>query len=68
MGLNNNAGMNETAKDGTRFFSFDDAKSLFVDGQIPKSWSPPVTPSKVSLADVLGGTAMGLFRQLINGK
>ena len=58
----------QTAKDGTRFFSFDDAKSLFVDGQIPKSWSPPITPGKVSLPDVLGGAALGLFRQLINGK
>lgn len=58
----------QTAKDGTRFFSFDDAKSLFVDGQIPKSWSPPLVPGKVSLPDVLGGTALGLFRQLINGK
>ncbi len=58
----------QTAKDGHKFFTFDDAKSLFVDGQIPNSWSPPVTPGKVSLPDVLGGAALGLFRQLINGK
>ena len=56
----------QTASDGTRFFSFDDAKSLFVDGRIPSSWSPPVTPSKVSIVDVLGGTAMGMFRQLFS--
>ena len=58
----------QTAKDGTKFFTFDDAKSLFVDGKIPDSWSPPITPGKVSLPDVLGGAALGLFRQLINGK
>jgi hypothetical protein len=58
----------QTAKDGTKFFSKDDAKSLFVDGQIPKTWSPPVTPGKVSLVDVLGGSALGMFRQLINGQ
>lgn len=56
------------AADGSRYFTLDDAKSLFVDGQIPQGWEPPAIPGKVSLGDVLGNTALGLFRQLINGK
>lgn len=55
-----------TAADGSRYFTRQDAKQLFVDGQIPSSWSPPHVPGKVGLGDVLGGTALGLFRQLIN--
>jgi hypothetical protein len=55
-----------TAPDGTRFFTRQDAKQLFVDGQIPSSWSPPHVPGKVGLTDVLGGVAMGLFRQIFN--
>ena len=54
------------APDGSRYFTLDDAKSLFVDGQIPQSWNPPAVPGKVGLGDVLGKTALGLFRQLIN--
>jgi hypothetical protein len=53
--------------DGKQFFSFKDAEQLFVHGQIPSTWSPPAVPGKVSIPDVLGGAAMGLFRQLING-
>ena len=56
------------APDGHRYFTRDDAKQLFVDGQIPSSWSPPTTPGKVKITDVLGGAAMGFFRQLINGQ
>ncbi len=56
------------AEDGSRYFTIDDAKSLFVDGKIPSSWEPPAMPGKVGLGDVLGKTALGLFRQLINGK
>ena len=55
------------APDGTRYFTKQDAKQLFVDGHIPSSWSPPLVPGKVGLGDVLGGVAMGLFRQFING-
>lgn len=55
-----------TAPDGSRYFTKDDAKQLFVDGQIPSSWSPPAVPNKVGLGDVLGGVALGLFRQFIN--
>jgi hypothetical protein len=58
----------QRAPDGTKFFTFKDAEQLFVHGQIPSSWQPPAVPGKVSIPDVLGGTAMGLFRQLINGK
>ena len=58
----------QRAPDGTKFFTFKDAEQLFVHGQIPSSWSPPAVPGKVSIPDVLGGTAMGLFRQFINGK
>ncbi len=54
------------AADGSRYFTLDDAKSLFVDGQIPGSWEPPAVPGKVGLGDVLGKSALGLFRQLIN--
>ena len=54
--------------DGKQFFTFKDAEQLFVHGQIPSSWSPPAVPGKVSIPDVLGGAAMGLFRQLINGQ
>ncbi len=54
--------------DGKQFFTFQDAKQLFVDGQIPSSWQPPAVPGKVGLGDVLGSTALGLFRQLVNGK
>ncbi|MBL8950377.1 MAG: hypothetical protein JNK82_06350 [Myxococcaceae bacterium] len=54
--------------DGVLCFTFAEAKSLFVDGQIPASWSPPVVPGKIGLGDVLGSTALGLFRQLVNGK
>ena len=56
------------AADGSRYFTIDDAKSLFVDGKIPGSWNPPAVPGKVGLGDVLGKTALGLFRQLINGQ
>jgi hypothetical protein len=56
-----------TAADGTRFLTREDAKQLFVDGQIPSSWSYPLMPGKVGLDDVLGSTALGLFRQLTNG-
>lgn len=56
------------AADGSQYFTLQDAKQLFVDGQIPSGWQPPAVPGKVSVADVLGGTAMGLFRQLFNGK
>lgn len=56
------------AADGTRYFTREDAKQLFVDGQIPSSWQPPAVPDKVRLHNVLGGTALGLFRQLINGQ
>ena len=56
------------ADDGSRYFTIDDAKSLFVDGKIPGSWEPPAVPGKVGLGDVLGKTALGLFRQLINGQ
>jgi hypothetical protein len=55
------------APDGSRYFTREDAKQLFVHGQIPSSWSPPLVPGKVGLGEVLGGTALGLFRQLING-
>ena len=55
------------AADGSRYFTREDAQQLFLDGQIPQSWSPPVVPGKVGLGDVLGGTALGLFRQFING-
>ena len=55
------------APDGTRYFTREDAKQLFVEGHIPSSWSPPLVPGKVGLGDVLGGVAMGLFRQFING-
>ena len=34
--------------------------------KIPSGWQPPLVPGKVGLGDVLGGVAMGLFRQLIN--
>ena len=54
--------------DGKQFFTFKDAEQLFVHGQIPSSWSPPAVPGKVSIGDVLGGAALGLFRQLVNGK
>jgi hypothetical protein len=54
--------------DGKQFFTFKDAEQLFVHGQIPSSWTPPAVPGKVSVGDVLGGAAMGFFRQLINGK
>lgn len=58
-----------TAEDGSKYFTRDDAKSLFVDGQIPASWEPPAVPGKkVGLGEVLGGTALGLFRQLVNGQ
>lgn len=56
------------AADGSRYFTREDAKQLFVDGQIPQSWSPPMVPGKVGLGDVLGGTALGMFRQFINGR
>ena len=56
------------APDGSRYFTLDDAKSLFVDGQIPKDWNPPLVPGKVGLGDVLGKSALGIFRQLINGQ
>jgi hypothetical protein len=56
------------ASDGTRFFTKDDAHQLFVEGRIPTSWEPPAVPSTVRLHEVLGGTALGLFRQLINGR
>ncbi|MDP3501045.1 MAG: hypothetical protein Q8S33_11950 [Myxococcales bacterium] len=56
------------AADGSRYFTKEDAKQLFVDGQIPSSWQPPAVPGKVGLTDVLGGTALGLFRQLVNGR
>lgn len=55
------------APDGSRYFTREDAKQLFVDGQIPSSWSPPLVPGKVGIGDVLGNTALGLFRQLVNG-
>jgi hypothetical protein len=55
------------APDGSRFFTREDARQLFVDGQIPSSWKPPAVPGTLKLSDVLGGTAMGLFRQLVNG-
>jgi len=58
----------QTAPNGSKFFTFEDAKQLFVDGQIPSSWKPPAVPGKVGLFDVLGSTAMGVFRQLVNGK
>ncbi len=54
------------AADGSRYFTKQDAKQLFVDGQIPSGWQQPLVPGKVGLGDVLGGVAMGLFRQLIN--
>jgi len=57
-----------TAADGTRYFTKEDAKQLFVNGQIPSSWNPPIAPGKVGLGDVLGGVALGLFRQIINGQ
>lgn len=57
-----------TAADGTRYFTREDAKQLFVNGQIPSSWSPPAVPGKVGLGDVLGSAALGLFRQLTNGR
>lgn len=56
------------AADGSRYFTKEDAKQLFVDGQIPSSWQQPAVPGKVGLTDVLGGTALGLFRQLVNGR
>lgn len=56
------------APDGSRYFTREDAKQLFVDGQIPSSWQPPAVPGKVHVTDVLGGAALGLFRQLINGQ
>jgi len=55
------------APDGSRYFTRQDAKQLFVDGQIPSGWQRPLVPGKVGLGDVLGGTALGLFRQLVNG-
>jgi hypothetical protein len=55
------------AADDSRYLTKEDAKQLFVDGQIPSSWQPPAVPGKVGLVDVLGGTALGLFRQLVNG-
>lgn len=57
-----------TANDGSRYLTREDAKQLFVDGQIPSSWSPPAVPGKVGLGDVLGSAALGLFRQLTNGR
>ncbi len=58
-----------TDANGKKYFTLDDAKSLFVDGQIPSSWNPsPVTGNKVGLGEVLGKSALGLFRQLINGQ
>lgn len=57
-----------TATDGSRYFTREDAKQLFVDGQIPSSWNPPAVPGKVGLGDVLGSAALGLFRQLTNGR
>lgn len=57
-----------TAEDGSRYFTREDAKQLFVDGMIPSSWSPPAVPNKIGLLDVLGSTALGLFRQMINGQ
>ncbi|MBL8912229.1 MAG: hypothetical protein JNM17_16175 [Archangium sp.] len=54
------------APDGSRYFTKDDAKSLFLDGKIPSSWSPPAVPGKVGLGDVLSGTALGIFRQIFN--
>ena len=56
------------AADGSHYFTLEDAKSLFVDGQIPSNWNPPAVPGKVGLGDVLGKSALGLFRQLINGQ
>jgi len=56
------------APDGSRYFTKEDAKQLFVDGQIPSGWQPPAVPGKVSIPDVLGGAALGLFRQLVNGR
>lgn len=56
------------AADGTRYFTREDAKQLFVDGQIPSSWQPPAVPDKVKITQVLGGAALGLFRQLVNGQ
>lgn len=38
---------------GKPYFTFEDAKSLFVDGQIPKSWNPPAVPGTVTMVDVL---------------
>ena len=55
------------APDGSRYFTREDARQLFVEGQIPSSWQPPHVPGKVGIGDVLGGVAMGLFRQFING-
>ena len=55
------------ASDGSRYFTRGDAKQLFVDGQIVSSWQPPHVTGKVSLGDVLGAVALGLFRQFING-
>lgn len=56
------------AADGSRYFTREDAKQLFVDGQIPSGWQPPAVPDKVRIHEVLGGAALGLFRQLINGQ
>jgi hypothetical protein len=55
------------APDGSRYFTRQDARQLFVEGQIPSGWQPPLVPGKVGIGDVLGGTALGLFRQLVNG-
>jgi hypothetical protein len=55
------------APDGSRYFTREDARQLFVEGQLPPSWSPPLVPGKVGLGNVLGKTALGLFRQLLNG-
>jgi hypothetical protein len=57
-----------TAPNGERYFTKEDARQLFLEGNIPSSWSPPAVPNKVSLVDVLGGTALGIFRQLVNGQ
>ncbi|MCA2977758.1 MAG: hypothetical protein INH41_24555 [Myxococcaceae bacterium] len=56
------------AADGSRYFTRDDARQLFVEGRIPTSWEPPAVPNRVRLHEVLGSAALGLFRQLVNGR
>jgi hypothetical protein len=55
-----------TAADGSKYFTIDDAYLFFVEGKIRPDWEPPVVPGNVSIAEVLGDVAAGVFRRWIN--